>query len=113
MIKHIFYNRLFDCYKNLLTEKQRETFILYHSEDNSLLEIAEMQHASKQAVSEIVRRTEAILDNYEEKLGLIRQKEDLAKRISGLFDELYKQNDCEKSILDKIYRQLIDILESE
>ena len=54
--------RLFDLYRPLLTEKQQTMFDLYHQCDLSLGEIAEETAISRQAVFDVIKRTENALD---------------------------------------------------
>lgn len=63
-------NFLFDFYQALLTDKQRSYMELYYLNDLSLGEIAEQYEISRQAVYDNIRRTEAMLEEYEEKLQL-------------------------------------------
>ncbi|GAA0445360.1 putative DNA-binding protein [Lentibacillus halophilus] len=63
-------NYLFDFYQPLLTPKQRSYMDMYFREDYSLGEISELLNVSRQAVYDNIRRTEQMLENYEEKLGL-------------------------------------------
>ena len=62
--------RLLDLYGPLLTEHQRRILHLAWEEDWSYGEIAEREHVSRTAVYDVVKRTEANLDEYEQKLGL-------------------------------------------
>jgi len=62
---------LFDFYGDILTEKQRDFFDLYHNNDYSLAEIAENVGITRQGVRDIVSRAEQILRNMEDKLGLV------------------------------------------
>lgn len=64
---------LFDYYGDLLTEKQKTYFDLYYNQDFSLAEIAEEEGVSRQAVSDALSRTEAILQNFEEKTGFVQK----------------------------------------
>jgi uncharacterized protein len=64
-------NFLFDFYQALLTDKQRSYMELYYLDDNSLGEIAESYEISRQAVYDNIRRTEAMLEEYEDKLNLL------------------------------------------
>lgn len=63
-------NFLYDFYQTLLTDKQRVYMQLYYLDDLSLGEIAEEYGVSRQAVYDNVRRTEAMLEDYEIKLQL-------------------------------------------
>ena len=62
---------LFDVYGCLLTDKQQQALALTYNEDYSLGEIAAMLNISRQAVFDSIRRGEELLQNYDEKLGLI------------------------------------------
>lgn len=63
-------NYLFDFYQELLTDKQRSYMELYYLEDYSLGEISDTFDVSRQAVYDNIRRTEAMLEEYESKLHL-------------------------------------------
>ena len=69
----LYMTMLFDFYGELLTEKQREYYDLYHNEDFSLSEIAEKAGISRQGVYDIVTRAEKSLLSIEEKTGLIHR----------------------------------------
>ena len=60
-----------DFYGKLLTDKMREIMEYYYFDDLSLAEIAEDVGISRQAVHDTVRRAGNLLEEYEEKLGLI------------------------------------------
>lgn len=66
-------NFLFDFYQALLTDKQRSYMELYYLDDHSLGEIAESYEVSRQAVYDNIRRTEAMLEEYEDKLQLLEK----------------------------------------
>jgi len=90
---------LFDFYGALLTEKQRLIFDLYYQDDLSLGEIAEEQGISRQAVYDIIKRSENLLEEYEHKLQLVnkfqRNKEKLQKALV-LMNELAMDYDTAK-----------------
>ncbi len=65
-------NYLFDFYQSLLTSKQKSYMSLYYLDDFSLGEIAEEYDVSRQAVYDNIKRTEAMLEQYEEKLLLLK-----------------------------------------
>ena len=64
---------LFDFYGPLLTQHQQEIYGACVNEDLSLAEAAECFGISRQAVHDLIRRCDAMLKEYEEKLGLIRR----------------------------------------
>ena len=62
--------RLFDAYGVLLTERQQNVVDQYANENCSLAEIAEREGISRQAVRDLLVRSERTLHDYEEKLHL-------------------------------------------
>ena len=64
---------LFDFYGPLLTEHQRELYEEVVLSDYSLQEIASEHGISRQGVHDLIRRTKAILREYEDKLGLVEK----------------------------------------
>ena len=72
-----------DFYGPLLTEKQRNVWDLHYQQDLSLAEIAGLEHISRQAIHDLLKRTERILEEYEQKLGLVhrfwKEREKLAE----------------------------------
>ncbi|MDD2498030.1 MAG: putative DNA-binding protein [Desulfitobacteriaceae bacterium] len=77
---------LFDFYGQLLTEKQREMMELFYNDDLSLSEIAQEYGISRQAVYDIIKRTENILEGYETKLHLLEKFQDQEERIARMRD---------------------------
>ncbi|HWK22235.1 MAG TPA: putative DNA-binding protein [Ureibacillus sp.] len=90
-------NFLFDFYQALLTEKQRSYMELYYLDDHSLGEIAESYKVSRQAVYDNIRRTEAMLEEYEDKLRLFekfgQRQEILGKLSEAIKDETSTMED--------------------
>jgi predicted DNA-binding protein YlxM (UPF0122 family) len=86
---------LFDFYGPLLTEKQRLIFDLYYQDDLSLGEIAEEQRISRQAVYDIIKRSENVLEGYENKLQLVskfQRSKDKLQHALLLINELESSN---------------------
>jgi predicted DNA-binding protein YlxM (UPF0122 family) len=82
-------NYLFDFYQSLLTPKQRSYMSLYYLDDYSLGEIAEEFDVSRQAVYDNIKRTEAMLEEYEEKLLLFnkfQERQQLVHRLKELLE---------------------------
>lgn len=60
-----------DFYGPLLTAKQQDALNMHYENDWSLSEIAISMSTSRQAVYDLVKRAEGILQEYEDKLGLV------------------------------------------
>ena len=68
-MKNLEFSLLLDYYGEMLTEKQREVMELYYNEDLSLAEISLLSHVTRQGVRDTIKRGEAALLEWEEKLG--------------------------------------------
>jgi len=85
---------LFELYKGLLTEKQREIFSSHYIYDLSLSEIAEPDGFSRQSVYDAVKKVKAKLTEYEKTLGLyekFNKLNELADRQSEPLKEEIKE----------------------
>lgn len=94
MAKELKFVMLLDCYGEMLTEHQRNLMELYYCEDLSLAEIANPMGITRQAVRDIIKRTESILLNCEEKLGfaeLLRSMRRCFENIDAAADSI---TDC-------------------
>ena len=86
---------LFDFYGDLLTERQREFYDLYHNEDLSLAEIAENYGITRQGVRDVIIRAEAILNDFEEKTGIVARflrTRSALEQIERLTEEIDQRN---------------------
>ena len=72
MDKLLFRTLLLDFYGALLTERQRKAFEMHYLDDLSLNEMANELGISRQAAWDLVKRTEKLLENYEDKLALVK-----------------------------------------
>jgi len=77
-------DRLYDIYGPLLTEKQRQVFILHHERDWSFAEIAETIGMSRQGVHDLFQRARDRLEEFEELLGCLERESRLMELIKGL-----------------------------
>ncbi|MWV43584.1 putative DNA-binding protein [Paenibacillus sp. HJL G12] len=101
-------NLLFDFYELLLTEKQQTFLKYYFHDDFSLGEIAAEFEISRQAVYEHIKRAEQVLEQYEEKLGLLKKHDQRTRRLEKL-RELVNSSAMEhdkKSHINEIMDQL-------
>lgn len=85
-------NYLYDFYQSLLTEKQKSYMSLYYLDDYSLGEIAEEYEVSRQAVYDNIKRTEAMLEEYEAKLLLFQKFQERNKWVAKFKALLEKEN---------------------
>ena len=72
---------LYDFYGELLTEHQRNVYESVVYENLSLGEIADDLGVSRQAVHDLIKRCDKILEGYEAKLGLIKRFGEVRTRI--------------------------------
>lgn len=113
MEKIAWINMLFDFYGQLLTDKQQKFVELYFGHDLSLGEIAENFSVSRQAVHDTLKRAEYLLNDYENKLGLvgkfIAQNNSLQEALKML-EELKNRGNCPE--LGRVWEILNEVLET-
>ncbi|MDQ0217107.1 putative DNA-binding protein [Peribacillus cavernae] len=95
-------NYLYDFYQSLLTEKQKSYMSLYYLDDYSLGEIAEEYEISRQAVYDNIKRTEAMLEEYEAKLFLFQKFQERNKWLSDMKGLVEKENVSKKELLSVV-----------
>jgi len=100
-----------DFYGPLLTEKQQNVLSMHYENDWSLSEIADNMNTSRQAVYDLVKRAESLLEEYEQKLGLVekfqftRSKlDELSIQLEGVVDN----SDVNQAV--KILKELTALL---
>jgi predicted DNA-binding protein YlxM (UPF0122 family) len=97
-------NYLFDFYQSLLTEKQKSYMSLYYLDDYSLGEIADEYDISRQAVYDNIKRTEAMLEEYEMKLLLFQKFQErtmwIAKTKELIDTETYSKDDLLAAVIE-------------
>ena len=107
---------LFDFFGDMLTEKQREYFDLYHNEDLSLSEIAEKAGISRQGVHDIITRAEKALALVEQKTGVVRRwidtraelerAEETARELLRLSDDKGRTSELARELVLKLERMI-------
>ena len=73
-----------DFYGPLLTDKQQNVLNLHYENDLSLSEIADDMKTSRQAVYDMVKKAESLLEQYEQKLGLVERFQIMRERLNEL-----------------------------
>ena len=95
-------NYLYDFYYSLLTQKQQSYMSLYYLDDYSLGEIAEEYDISRQAVYDNIKRTEAMLEAYEEKLGLFQKFQERGKLFTHVKELLNENPPSKQAIIETV-----------
>lgn len=86
---------LIDFYGSLLTARQRELMGAYYLEDLSLGEIAGEDGVSRQAVHDLIKRSEAALTELEAKLGLVAEYQErtaATKALRSLLERIHARD---------------------
>ena len=104
--KNVNISLLIDFYGDMLSEKQREAMELYYNEDLSLAEVADITGLTRPGVRDRLMKSEAILRNLEEKLGLLRRFEEMTGEISAITGELEAHKNGKTIDLDDIIDRL-------
>lgn len=78
---------LLDIYGSLLSGKRKEVLTLTYNEDYSLTEIAELFGITRQGVRDFLVKGEKELMDYEEKLGILKEKFRQDEIIAALMEE--------------------------
>ncbi len=102
---------LIDIYGELLTDKQRAVMTDYYFNDCSLNEIAEEYGITRQAVQDMIKRTERLLDKYEQKLMLVDRyikRKAKAEKISALLDKEIEKGNTQLADIKKLLWEITD-----
>ncbi len=109
MPKKLEFVMLLDCYGDLLTEHQKNIMELYYCEDLSLAEIGEPLGITRQAVRSLIKRTEEILLNYEDKLRFAKRLSDIRSCLVRM--ESTAENISDTNTKEDILRELLNVRE--
>ena len=104
MAKELKFVMLLDCYGDLITPHQRNIMELYYCEDLSLAEIGDIMEITRQGVLSVLKRTENILTNYEEKLCFAQRLNKMKMCFDRLSDisEKISDEELKKDIKNEI-----------
>lgn len=90
MAKNLEFSLLLDFYGDMLTQKQKDSIDYYYNEDLSLSEISQNLGITRQGVRDAVKRSEALLYEMEERLGLAQKFKEMSEGLMLI------QNEAEK-----------------
>ena len=88
---------LFDFYGVLLTENQKKVYEDVVFNDYSISEVASDEGISRQSVHDMIRRTDKLLEEYEEKLHLVEKYKNVEELVKQI-----KDKELAKRILDSL-----------
>ena len=108
---------LLDFYGQLLTDRQYEILDLHYNNDYTLSEIAEQLNISRQGVFDNEKRGRALLNEYENKLGLLSkfsQQKQKAEQVQKLFEkiEINGLSQHNKEIVENVKREIAELVNS-
>ena len=86
--QRLYLAQLYDIYGPLLTDKQQRCLEMHLLEDFSMSEIGESLQVSRQAVYDILHRSEQIMAEYEKKLNLAQRVAKQRHELTEIYDEL-------------------------
>ena len=75
---------LYDFYGDLLTDHQKDIYGGYIQEDLSLSELAQSSGISRQGVHDLIKRVEAVLRSYEDKLHLVEKFLEIKAKVESI-----------------------------
>ncbi len=91
-------NDLLDIYRTLLTKKQQVVMDMYYADNYSLSEIALNLKVTRTAIYDIIKRTTALLEDYENKLHFLTTRNRILNEIKDLDEN--KRNKIEEILMD-------------
>ena len=100
----VYYGKLFEVYGNLLSHDRQEIMNLYFNCNMTLVEIADEKKVSRQAILDAIKKSCKKLDEFENALNLIKDKE----KINSALIEILKL--CEEQDIDTIKQKVEKIL---
>ena len=105
--------RLYDIYGGLLTDRQQKCMEMHFYNDLSLSEIADEYSVSRQAIYDLLRRAEQLLEKYENRLKLFarnQENNELILHAEELLGDYIndKSKDANLELVQTILRELSD-----
>jgi hypothetical protein len=102
---------LFDFYGALLTEKQQRCLEMHFFDDLSLSEIANELGISRQAIYDIIHRSEQSLNDYELKLNLVAKYKEERLELQSISKSVEKLRGLDnKAEINDILKRLSSLI---
>ena len=104
---------LLDYYGVLFTEKQKDIMELYYNQDLSLVEIAEINNTSRQAIFDVIKKCHIQLLAYEKLLNLHSISKNIELKKQSLIEKLklVKNKNTDLELQELIEDIIGDVLE--
>ncbi len=100
---------LYDSYGSLLTERQCKCIEMHYLQDLSLGEIASELGVSRQAVNDILKRTEEAMLQYENCLQLVHREQEQKERMQQVH-ELIMEAMAKEHPANEILQQALAVI---
>ena len=100
---------LYQLYGKMLTEKQQEIIEDYYNNDLSLSEIAENNDITRQAVRDIIKKSEKKLNSYEKTLGLMQKSIEQKNKIEEIIKNIKNIKKEEIKDIEKELKKLLNL----
>ncbi len=98
---------LFDLYGALLTEKQQRCLSMSLYDDYSLSEIGETLGISRQAVHDMLHRSEQVMEDYEARLGLLARRDVERETLARVYNGLQALRTDDEAAKNELLRLLV------
>ncbi|MBP5599272.1 MAG: DNA-binding protein [Lachnospiraceae bacterium] len=102
---------LFDFYGELLTDHQQKIYSEAVFNDLSLSELSEEEGISRQGIHDLIKRCDKSLQEYEEKLGLIKRFQQIKTEIENIEAIIESNTDLDESSKKDLKSRLTSIVE--
>ena len=100
---------LYQLYGKIIKEKQQEIIEDYYNNDLSLSEIAENNDITRQAVRDIIKKSEKKLNSYEKTLGLMQKSIEQKNKIEEIIKMLSNIKKEEIKDIEKELKKLLNL----
>ena len=101
---------LFDLYGALLTEKQQRCLSMSLYDDYSLSEIGETLGISRQAVHDMLHRSEQVMEDYEARLGLLARRDVERETLARVYNGLQALRTDDEAAKNELLRLLVPLV---
>ena len=111
MDKDLKFGLLLDFYGGLLSQRQSDIMNFYYNEDLSLGEISEEIGISRQGVRDAVQKSQKLLLQFDEQLGLLKRFDEIKIAVDEIKTELLNidVNESDKEKIGRIVKKIDSI----